>query len=316
MARLEVTSKIENVVKPLAGLTNTDVFLALETGKATYNNEETNVEHLVERKEASLASLDLCRSSQMSEAAVKRAFAPYLRASEFAPHESFKVDTARWPRMYTGKMYKKDLPQKEHISNVLGQMWHQRQCMDMIQQHEDSMQGKYRFVIKVRDNTLAVRPVVPQNILSIKRLIFKECAAWGGVNDKVVAMPREYLEGSLGSTFELMMKVMDDRKLEPYLQDMSRTAINTEQILYWTLRYNRIPFEEVNGRTMSDILPFVDGRCMLHGTEDRWCVVTDCKDCHPAKPWALDVRCTTVNGSVYPRLDIKCDHQRHFPRHK
>jgi len=311
MARLEVTSKLDNIVKPIANLTNVDVFLALETGEPTFNNLETDLRYVVKHDKD--APEEACRTSQMSEATVKQAFAPYLRMSEFTPHESFAVNTTRWPKLYTGRMYvKKLLPQDRHISNVLGQMRHQRQCMEMIQQHEGSVQGKYSHVIKVRENTLALRPVIPEKLVSIEKLVFKECAAWGGVNDKVVAMPRRYLEGSLGSTFDLMMKVTNDRVLEPRLEHMSRKSINTEQILYWTLRFNRIPFEEVP--ISEGYLPFVDGRCMRHREQDRWCVVTDCKDCHPAKPWTLDVGCSTANGTVYNRLDVECDHTP-FPRH-
>lgn len=222
------------------------------------------------------------------------------------------MNTSRWPKLYTGRTYEKLLPQDRHISNVLGQMRHQKRCVEMIRRHEDSVRGRYSFAIKERENTLALRPVIPEKIVSIKKLVLKECAHWGGVNDKVVAMPRRYLEGSLGSAFDLMMRVTNDPVLEPRLEHMSRKSINTEQILYWTLRFNRIPFEEVP--IGEGYLPFVDGRCTRHGGQDSWCVVTDCKDCHPARPWALDVGCSTANGSVYERLDVECDHEP-YPRH-
>jgi hypothetical protein len=303
MARLEIDSKVENILEPLAKVTNVDVFVSLETGTTTYNNKETDIQ---DRRARLRASSQTCSSSQRDPREVEAAFAPYYRLGLFGPHLNEAVHSRNWPKFYKGARYRKEgslhIPQRVHISNVLGQMRHQMECVSLIQQQELTSGGRYSVVLKLRDNTLALRPVVPNHLLSITQPNVKSCAAWGGVHDKVMALPRKFLEKILGSMYRNMKTINDTPSkslLAKELKKISKNSENTEELLLWTLRVHNISYRALSDAT--SILPFVDGRCSPRRgseTEDRWCVVAGCKDCHPRKPWVSNVTCTTVNGAV------------------
>ncbi|CAK0789091.1 unnamed protein product [Prorocentrum cordatum] len=237
------------------------------------------------------------------------------RDGRFGPHKNEVVNLTRWPKLYAGKFYKTrrgQNSQSEHISNVLGQMRHQKDCAEMIQSRENSTGARYAAVLKVRDNTLALRPVVPELLVSIDKVVVKRCASWGGVNDKVMALPRKHLEGILGSTYDFMQKVMNDPVLDSRMRSLSQTSANTEMIVLWTLRASGAPVLHEDTTKRTDVglyLPFTDGRCQSgseSGREDRWCVVAHCKDCHPPEPWTLNVTCSTAGGRVEEGTDAWC----------
>jgi len=56
--------------------------------------------------------------------------------------------------------------------------------------------------------------VAPDKLVSIREVTLKHCSWWGGVHDKVMALPRKYLEKSLGATYASMLAVMHDDSLE------------------------------------------------------------------------------------------------------
>jgi hypothetical protein len=224
------------------------------------------------------------------------------------------VNLERWPMLYLSKHHASDngsvasdSARKDHINNVLGQARHLRDCAELIKKNEEHEGGQYDIVVKVRDNTIALRPVVPEKLMSIKEVTLKHCQWWGGVNDKVMALPRRYLEKTLGAVYPSMLQVMNDEEpLSPMIYNMKNRSENTEQILMWTLIGNQVPYHErafeigyTDGR---DYLPFVDGRCYPSeepGGKGRWCIVSHCKDCWPSKPWALNVTCALkLNISV------------------
>jgi len=243
---------------------------------------------------------------------VKEAFAPYFRDGVFGPHVDENVTLERWPLLY-----KKQHPgenatdydkRRIHIANVVSQMRHQKDCTELIQKSEESAGGKYDIVVKVRDNTIALRPVAPEKLLSIREVTLKHCNWWGGVQDKVMALPRKYLEKTLGATYPSMLAVMNDDPLDYKLWPMSNSSANTEQVVMFTLTGNKVPFREVTfeigDRGGDDYLPFVDGRCYPGkelGGEGRWCIVSHCKDCWPSMPWTHNVTCeVSVTGLEVP----------------
>lgn len=303
MAHLEVASKIENIVRPFEDYVpnSTGVFLALETGL------------LEQDRQGFLRGVaKVCASEEMTKTRVAKAFAPYLIADKFVSHVNIPVISERWPKLYAPKLRKDENAsasqlhaQRQQIGNALGQMRFQKMCVNMIQEHEKSTQGRYSFVIMVRESTLALRPVVPEKILSLNRLVLKGTTSLGVPDDKVIAMPRKYLEGSLGSLFDILLKVSDGPALEPELEQACSKFSNTEEVLHYTLRANKIPFEELGERRIGDfLLPFVAGRCVpgAHGSKDHWCVVAECTERLPRKPWALNVSCGTKN-----RYGVGCD---------
>ncbi|CAK0880506.1 unnamed protein product [Prorocentrum cordatum] len=135
---------------------------------------------------------------------LKEAFAPYFRDGVFGPHVDENVTLERWPKLYKRQHPDDDAKRKTHIANVASQLRHQKDCAELIQKSEESAGGKYDIVVKVRDNTIALRPVAPDKLLSITEVVLKHCNWWGGVHDKVMALPRKYLEKSLGAAYGAM----------------------------------------------------------------------------------------------------------------
>jgi len=300
LSRLEIESKVQNIIKPLADLTSVDVFLAFEIGDGgVFNNPQTVSD-----------SGDGCDSSQMDENGVRAAFAPYFKDGVFGPHVTEDVNLERWPKLYASIKHpsknqtgqESDDTRRDHISNVFGQMRHLRDCADLIKKNEVLRGMQYDIVVKVRENTIALRPVVPEKLMAITEVTLKHCQWWGGVNDKVMALPRMYLEKTLGAVYPSMLHVNNDEEdkttQDTVLFKIQNKAENTEQVLMWTLIGNEVPYREsafeLGDTDGDDYLPFVDGRCYPSeepGGEDRWCIVSHCKDCWPSQPWTMNVTC-------------------------
>merc|ERR1711920_1094155 len=262
------------------------------------------------------ASGTRCRDSELEVDGVKEAFAPYFKDGVFGPPlgEDFSesVTLQRWPELYKYKYPEETASDRASRSAIIasdfGQMRHQKVCAELIQKSEESAGGKkYDVVVKVRDDTIALRPVAPEKLVSVREVTLKQCQWWGGVNDKVMALPREYLESSLGAIYPSMLAVMNDDPLDYRLRPLSNSR-NTEQLVMFTLLKNNVPFRqrafEIGDRDGDDYLPFVDGRCSPSkepGGEGRWCVLSHCKDCWPRMPWTYDVTCeVAVTGLEVP----------------
>jgi len=280
------------------------VFLCLEGGgDGVFNNPQT----------VSNSSVT-CGSSDMDENRARAAFAPYFTDGLFGPHVTENVTLEKWPLLYLSVNHASDNgsavsdnERRDHINNVLGQARHLRDCAELIKKNEDSAGGRYDMVVKVRDNTIALRPVVPEKLMSITEVNLKHCQGWGGVNDKVMALPRRYLEKTLGAVYPTMLLVMHhEEPLPPMIYNMKNRSVNTEQVLMWTLIGNQVPYHErgfeIGDTDGDDYLPFVDGRCYPSeepGGKGRWCIVSHCKDCWPSQPWTLNVTCALkLNISV------------------
>jgi hypothetical protein len=299
MSRLEIESKMQNIIEPLANFTKVDVFLSLETGEhGVFNNPLT-----------SDVAGARCRGSELDVDGVKEAFAPYFRDGAFGPHVDENVTLERWPLLYKkqhpGENASDYAKRRTHIANVVSQMRHQKDCAELIQKSEESTGGKYDIVVKVRDNTIALRPVAPDKLVSIREVILKHCNWWGGVQDKVMALPRRYLEKSLGAAYPSMLAIMNDDPVDYKLWPMSNLSANTEQLVMFTLTGNKVPFRElafeIGDRDGDDYLPFVDGRCYPGeepGGEGRWCIVSHCKDCWPSMPWTYNVTCEVAETGL------------------
>jgi len=305
LSRLEIESKMQNIIQPLSNHTKVDVFLSLETGDhGFFFNPVT----------ADVAGTQ-CRGSDLDVDGVKEAFAPYFRDGVFEPHVdvnfSQNVTLERWPLLYKSKHPGENAShyakRRAIISNDFNQMRHLKDCAELIHRSEESAGGKYDVVVKVRDNTIALRPVVPEKLVSIREVTLKHCDSWDGVNDKVMALPRKFLEKSLGAIYPSMLAVMNDDPLDDTLLQLSRSR-NTEQIVMFTLVGNEVPFRkrafEIGDRDGDDYLPFVDGRCFPSkepGGDGRWCIVSHCKDCWPSVPWTYNVTCeVAVTGLEVP----------------
>jgi hypothetical protein len=309
VSRLEVASKVRNILEPLAAATNVDVFLSLASGGSVFNNPQTD---------PSDDGKYVCQSSLRSDESVRAAFAPYFQDSKIEPHHAQdEVETVvldRWPYMYkwkhTGDDAHSNASRARHVHNVMSQMRHQKECAELIESYEGRAGGTYDVVLKVRDNSIAVRPVVPEKLLSVTTVTLKHCTYWWGFQDKVMVLPRRLLSKSLGSMYPTMLAVMNSDKLDERLELVSG-SIDTEQVVKNVLTINGVfpdqkEFEypdaiaHVPTPDGGDYLPFVDGRCEpagKSGGEDSWCVVSTCKDCWPKTPWAWNVSCV-IHGAI------------------
>jgi hypothetical protein len=283
MSRLETESKMRNVVEAIANFSNVSVFVSLESGAMVFNNKDTD-----------MSDGDACSRSFSSADQVRDAFTPYFEDGVFDAHVDENVTLDRWPKLYKYKHPGDDPGSRsaraQHIANVLSQMRHQQHCAYMIQKKENATGGRFDFVVKMRDNTYAVKPVRKQ-LLDIEKVHLKGCSSWDGVNDKVMSLPRKFLEATLGSTYSLMQKVMEGVGGQGALHNLSNSC-NTERVVYETFLHNNVSFyEESISDTSHNLLPFIDARCHAVDDTPAWCVVSRCKDCWPKLPWTFTPSC-------------------------
>ena len=116
----------------------------------------------------------------------------------------------------------------------------------------------------------------------------------GGVNDKVMVVPRARLEDALSSVFDVIMRVQagDDERVQKIASQPD--VKNAETLLAATLKYKDVPVIKLGTKDQSDELPFVDGRCSgtrreQGGMVKEWCLVSECKDCRPRGAWTAQV---------------------------
>lgn len=292
LSRLELESKVANIIAPLAARAKVGVFVSLETGDhAVYDNIITH--------------LDTACAEVPTEETMRQKLGAHYVSGRFSPHTIEEVRLDRFPRLYSdpdGKIaHKTNISRKQHISNVMGQLRHLKDCSELILAHEKANGGLYTAVLKVRDNTLAVRQVSPEKFLGIKKVHTKSCSDWGGINDKTMVLHRRWLEKTLGAYYDTMTSVMrmSVAPSDYFLKEVTRAA-NTEQLQERILRYMGVPLTRDTygvGRDSEDVLPFVDGRCITSdaGTE-HWCTVGQDKDCWPEQDWAAGTSCHFQKG--------------------
>jgi hypothetical protein len=274
LSRLEIHSKVENVLKPTAATRPAalDVFLALEVGKTLYSNLDFGAILAQQHSE--------CGGASVTEQAAREKLAPWLVGARFSNHTTRSIDLSQWRR------YRKDRPQTERMTRLqhhLSQFAHMRTCAQLIQAHEVRNGWHYDVVLKMRDNTLAVSPFVVGSVHATGRARTKRCVEWGGYNDKAMTIPRRYMDGALRAPSE-------DFFLS---RDIGRGIPNSERLLRAVLDRNGVKVDRVD----PEALPLVDGRCSPFG----WCLVEEGKDCHP-RSWTWPSRpCEQLNATATQR---------------
>ena len=260
LSRLEIESKLENVLKATAGTKPAalDLFLALEVGANLYSNLDVGA--ILAQQQGAAAGC-----GKLTPEDARRRFAPFLAGASFSNHTTRSIDLANWKR------YRKDRPAEERLTRLqhhLSQFAHMRTCAQLIEQHEVATKTHYDVALKMRDNTVAVTPFVISASHAAGHCRTKNCVHWNGYNDKVMVVPRRYLDGALRGPSEDFFLT----------KDIGRGISNSERLLKAVLdrRGVRVQRESV------EQLPLVDGRCTPHG----WCLVEEGKDCRPARwPW-------------------------------
>lgn len=119
LSRLEVASKMVNLLKPLAATNPAalDVFLALEVGKPLYTNLDMGA--ILAQQHAA------CGASAFTPDSASAAFSPFLATTHFSNHSAPEVNLQQWPN------YKEDRPhpeRKPRLQRLLSQLAHMRTC--------------------------------------------------------------------------------------------------------------------------------------------------------------------------------------------
>jgi hypothetical protein len=192
LSRLELDSKIHNVLHPTAGLKPAAlrVFLALEVGPVLYSNLDFG---------AILAQQHGSCHKQLSRSELKAKLHPWFGAADLRNHTTRGINMAKWPR------YRRDRPSRERETRMqhhLSQFAHMRTCAQLIQAHEVAEGFHFDMVLKMRDNTLAISPIALSAAHVPGRARSKACIEWGGYNDKVMLIPRRFMDGALRAPSE------------------------------------------------------------------------------------------------------------------
>eukprot|EP00306_Pavlova_sp_CCMP459_P003434 CAMPEP_0185173576 /NCGR_PEP_ID=MMETSP1139-20130426/23700_1 /TAXON_ID=298111 /ORGANISM="Pavlova sp., Strain CCMP459" /LENGTH=250 /DNA_ID=CAMNT_0027739273 /DNA_START=377 /DNA_END=1129 /DNA_ORIENTATION=+ len=158
-----------------------------------------------------------------------------------------------------------------HIRQFLG--W--STCADLIERAELEESFLYDLVIRIRDNALVVQPLVLAQAIFVESpydAFVKDCAEWGGYNDKFMIVKRAHMHSTFrGHVSSLLTSAGSFRNTEQLL----KLKLDSRQV-----RVLRLP---------ANVLPVVDARC--RGTS--YCVVPDNKDCHPPGYINKDTNCSS-----------------------
>ena len=284
LSRLEIASKIENVLKPTAATQPEalDLFLALEVGAQIYSNLDFGA----------ILAQQVHNCGQLTESVARDHLAPYLAAASFTNHTTRSIDLSNWRR------YRKDRPTAERLTRLqhhLSQFVHMRTCARMIEAHEITKGMHYDVVLKLRDNTIAVAPFAIRRQHAIGPVLTKDCVHWGGYNDKVMVLPRQWMDACLRAPSEDFFLV----------KDIGRGISNSERLLKAVLDRRGVRVQRVS----PEAIPLVDGRCVSQG----WCLVENGKDCRPATVPLRTKPCETYNMTATQQELYK---QRFLPRKK
>mmetsp|Transcript_130575 Transcript_130575/g.240168 ORF Transcript_130575/g.240168 Transcript_130575/m.240168 type:complete len:749 (-) Transcript_130575:96-2342(-) len=281
VARLEIESKVKNVLIALSEQQYfVHVFVALETGEGQYVNEET-------------AGVEV----ELTKAEVEAGFQPFYQTGLFHPHVNYTAHISRWTTNYLSDKRQSMEERQERLASHMSQHANLKACVDLIEKRESQIGIRYDVVLKLRDNTLVPMPytlTLAQDIVDEKTagnpvlvdrkrtgnpVLVKECRAWGGINDKVMLVPREHLRIALAGPYMTLMGVEKGNRfaVSKFARDWK---ITSPEILYKrVLQVHKIPFLPVN----ASVLPFLDARCHSRTSSGttRWCPVPDTKDCWP-----------------------------------
>eukprot|EP00966_Prymnesium_polylepis_P080581 1867322-Prymnesium_polylepis.1 len=187
LARLEIDSKVANVLKPTWDQQEKpealDVFLALERGGYFFSNIDNGAIHAQQHPG--------CRQ-ELPKAEVRRRFAPWFAAAEYSEHVTRDINLTAWKR------YRRERPAEERntrLQHHLSQFAHMRTCAQLVQASEVAARRHYDLVLKMRDNTIAVSPLALSSRHLTGRCWSKGCIEWKGYNDKAMLIPRAHMDG-------------------------------------------------------------------------------------------------------------------------
>lgn len=195
LSRLEVDSKVTNILKPTWEQPEKpealDVFLALEQGGYFFSNIDNGAIHAQQHPG--------CRQ-ELSSSEVRRRFAPWFSAAMYSTHATRDINLSQWRR------YRRERPAEERMTRLqhhLSQFAHMRTCAQLVQASEVAAKRHYDLILKMRDNTIAVSPLALSKQHIGDHCWSKGCIEWKGYNDKVMLIPRVHMDGALRDVSEV-----------------------------------------------------------------------------------------------------------------
>lgn len=279
VGRTEVQTKVDNLIKANSGSIHIDAFLVLQLGKPRSVNFPPAPE---------------CSIAPTSLEAAEAAFSQHARTIAF---ENAFLDVAlqehQWAE-YPEHGQRRVDRLTSHFNQYLGL----KRCAQLVAAQELA-DGDLRYdaVIRVRDNSLVLRPFPLRDmLLSLLRttyekvgtevpspitnkhiralpVVVKGCASWGGYSDKTMIIPRNHMDAALSSPadeFHLVAKGATRTERNDGIK-----IFNPETYLKYLMTKLKVPvYEEMDPA----LFPVTDGRC-----EDgkSFCVVPTQKDCRP-----------------------------------
>jgi len=278
VSRTEVQSKIENLIKPNLGNVHIDVFLILQPGKARFTNQPHPD----------------CKVAPASLEEAHAAFSEHTRTFLFENHF---VD---WdvPDVKFNNYPERGQRRKNRLTNHLNQYLSWKRCAKVVakQEIEDGDEVRYDAVMRVRDNALVLRPfafrerlnalvrnryrkmgVEPPSTITNQHIrdmpvVLKRCSSWGGLADKTMLAPRNYMEEALSGPADLFHLM---RKGGNRTEVGEVRVSNPETYLKYVFRKLEVPlFNEWR----PELFPVTDGRCE---DGESFCMVVRRKDCRP-----------------------------------
>jgi len=284
VGRLEVKSKMANLLQPNRHIAAMDFFLVLRPGIPRYTNLApptpcTVAPHSIE---------EAARQMSAHGAAVHTV----ARLGDQFP----QVDPSIWP----GYQASKTLSTEQRMGNHLDQMRNWRECADAIERAEQEQGARYHVVLRLRDNALVLHPFDLERLLrnitgagdedgqqrsawspekaSSSPVIVKSCSAWSGYPDKAMVIPRKYMHSALRGPAKHFQSAAD-------LGEERMKVFNFETYLKHVLDHrHRTP---VVMQQDPALLPITDGRCES-GVD--FCYVNARKDCRPFEVTGVDAQ--------------------------
>mmetsp|Transcript_38906 Transcript_38906/g.97734 ORF Transcript_38906/g.97734 Transcript_38906/m.97734 type:complete len:502 (-) Transcript_38906:214-1719(-) len=288
VGRLELKSKMANLLQPNRHIAAVDFFLVLQAGKPRYVN-------LAPSNECTVAPDSLEDAArQMS------AHGAIVHTVERTAGPVPQVNTSIWP----GYQVSKTIPTEQRMRNHLDQMRSWSDCANAIERAERENGAQYHVVMRLRDNALILRPFDLERLLrstpatgskggqqlapwsptmaSSSPVVVKACSAWNGYPDKVMVIPRKYMHRALRGPAKHYQSV--DEGGEDRMK-----VFNIETYLKYSLDLLHVP---VLMHEDPALLPVTDGRCES-GVD--FCYVNMKKDCRPRDIAGIDARECTVD---------------------
>lgn len=280
VARLEIDSKVKNLFKALSEQQySVHAFVVMETGDGHYVNEETAGKTVV----------------RLTSAEIQTQLKPFYQMGSFRPHVNYTAHISRWRETYLSDRQQSTEEREKRLSSHMSQHANLKSCVDLIENRETQLGIRYDVIIKLRDNTLVTMPytlrlghVLHENKSMRNAVLVKDCCGWGGINDKVMVLPRKHLRPALAGPYMAIMGVERGNSYAKSKFVTDKKIVNPEFLYKRVLQSYNIPILPVN----SSVLPFVDARS--HTTTSfgtiGWCPVPFRKDCAPPQElWNIRV---------------------------